>query len=235
VEIDCQAIPFKPEARSFHTATFINGNLYILGGLTLNSTTYLKDFFYLDVSVPFNTTTLQWQDLTNINILPPNDGAASVRGGANDDTLILYGGFTTDNTSALVYTFDSHSKNWSIPVITGVNIRKTDIMGVVDQNKKMYVWGGEDENGNDSNSMIILDTINFHFSEGSLINAPNPRINYGGVLLPDQTIVYMGKQIIQGNFILFPIVYLSQLFFYLGGFNGANKLEISLDVVGSLL
>ena len=52
-EINCQTVPFKPKGRDWHTATLIDNKLYILGGSPSKSVG--KVFFYLDVSVPFNT------------------------------------------------------------------------------------------------------------------------------------------------------------------------------------
>src|SRR5438874_12843984 len=91
VEINCQPTPFKPIQRFVHTATLINNKLYILGGSDLANDIKLKDFFYLDVSVPFNTQQLLWQDLSNINTVPAHYSAASVKGGADNNTLFLYG------------------------------------------------------------------------------------------------------------------------------------------------
>ncbi|RGB23124.1 hypothetical protein C1646_774972 [Rhizophagus diaphanus] len=161
VKVNCQMTPFKPSVCCRHTATLIDNKLYILGGNDLNDIP-LKEFFYLDVSVPFNTQELSWQDLSNINMVPPHSSAASVKGGPNNDTLFLYGGFTADQTMALVYTFDSQSIVWSIPKIAGVNTIKK--------------W----------------DTINFNWSKGSIINAPTPRTNYGAILLPNNKIIYIG-------------------------------------------
>src|SRR5438046_6832230 len=106
VEINCQMTQFKPTQRFLHTATLINNKLYILGGTDLVNDIRLKDFFYLDVSVPFNTQQLLWQDLSNINTVPVHSSATSVKGGANNNTLFLYGGITTDTTATLVYTFN---------------------------------------------------------------------------------------------------------------------------------
>src|ERR1043166_6191517 len=86
VEINCQ---IKPLQREYHTATLIDNKLYILGGGAVNTG---KEFFYLDVSVAFNTQKLSWQDLSSINTVPAHEGAASVKGGANNNTLFLYGG-----------------------------------------------------------------------------------------------------------------------------------------------
>src|SRR5215469_8257202 len=99
IEINCQGMPFKPAARMGHTATLIENKLYILNGVdgTLNPNgTFVaeygnNDFFYLDVSVPFNTQNLSWKNLTNINTVPPHSYATSVRDGANNSTLLLYG------------------------------------------------------------------------------------------------------------------------------------------------
>src|SRR5947207_277160 len=85
VEINCQA-PFKPGIRYVHTATYINNKLYILDG-TFSGTDSLKGFFYLDVSVQFNTKGLLWQDLSSVNNVSAHYGAASVKGGANNNTL----------------------------------------------------------------------------------------------------------------------------------------------------
>ncbi|CAB4399945.1 unnamed protein product [Rhizophagus irregularis] len=87
-------VPFKPIGYYHHTATLIDNKLYILGGRLINETP-AKDFFYLDVSVPFNTQELSWQDLSNINMVPPHDSATSVKGGANNNTyfcIIDYNG-----------------------------------------------------------------------------------------------------------------------------------------------
>jgi hypothetical protein len=97
VKINCQLAPFKP--RCLHTATLIDNKLYILGGLLREN-----DFFYLDVSVAFNTQNLLWNDLSNVNIVPAHYNSASVKGGANNNTLFLYGG-RNNTVMDLVYTF----------------------------------------------------------------------------------------------------------------------------------
>src|SRR4051794_13243411 len=84
VEINCQKTPLRPIQRYFHTATLINDNLYILDGANIVNDAEINEFFYLDVSVPFNTKELLWQNLTNINTVPAHDGAATVKGGANN-------------------------------------------------------------------------------------------------------------------------------------------------------
>src|SRR6266498_1256207 len=178
IEVNCQKTPFEPLKRFGHTTTLINNKLYILGGEE-NQT----QFFYLDVSVPFNTKTLLWNDLTSINTIPTHRGATSVKGGANNDTLILFGGLPqNDETMELLYTFDTQINSWNIPETTGDSVkRKFGSTGIVDYNGKMYIFDGHSTR-NALIEMLILDTINLNWGRGSIVNAPSPRRLYGATL-----------------------------------------------------
>src|SRR5947209_2848571 len=81
---DCQMTSFNP--RAYHTATYIDNKLYILGGLFFpDAIIRTNEFFYLDFSTPFNTKALSWQDLSN-NSIPAHNSAVTVVGGANNNT-----------------------------------------------------------------------------------------------------------------------------------------------------
>ncbi|PKC05400.1 galactose oxidase [Rhizophagus irregularis] len=192
IEVNCQMAPIKPSVSFDHTATFIDNKLYILGGLNIKENYVGKEFFYLDVSVPFapfNTQNLLWNDLTNINMLPSHSSATSV---ANNDTIFLYGGFRPDKTMALVYTFNTRTSSWSIPKIAGVvAIAQVVLKGILAPNEKLYLFGGY-SSGKAVNDMTILDTVNLNWGKGSLVNAPTPRGSYGAALLPNNKIIYMG-------------------------------------------
>ena len=199
VKINCQTIPkqrFEP------TVTLFDNKLYVLGGIysTIPFVYADKEFFYLDVSGPFNTKQLQWVDLSSIDIVPQHAGAASAKGGANNGTLFLYGGYTPeDDKMSLVYMYNPQSNTWSTPTIANAAgvIRTKEMAGVVDHNGKMYIFGGwtgpltaSVQNVND---MIIIDTVNLSYGKGSSVGAPAPRAVYGAVLLPDNNIIYFGK------------------------------------------
>ena len=163
VEINCQT--FKPVQRADHTATLIDNKLYILSGTDLITFNDTKDFFYLDASTSFNTQDILWNDLSSINTVPAHSDATSVKGGANNSTLFLYGGIS-NVTMAPVYTFDPQSNSWMIPIITGnPPFPGIDDTGIIDYNGKMYILG-------DSN-MVIIDTINLSWGNGSISGAPN--------------------------------------------------------------
>ena len=124
------------------------------------------NFFYHDFSVKFNTKNLSWQDLSNMNSVPPiHYAAASARGGENNNTLFLYGGAQYNPKMALVYTFDPQNEIWSIPEIKvpdiNINfIRRDFLTGIVDYNGKMYLWGGRSGEDVVDNNLFILDTKN---------------------------------------------------------------------------
>ena len=203
-EISCQKTPFKPKLRTSQTTTLVDNKLYVLGGQDPLSGDLIGQFFYLDVSIPFDTKALSWKDLSSINTVPPHAGAASVKGGADNNTLFLYGGMS-NNVMALVNSFDSRNEKWSVPKIPEVDIiRKQNLIGVIDDNGKMYLWSGKtvDEEV-DTNDLLILDTINLSWSKGSMVGAPIPRIDYGAVLLSDKSIIYMGKNNNPRNFVIF--------------------------------
>jgi N-acetylneuraminic acid mutarotase len=206
VEINCQFIPKK---RNGHTATLIDNKLYILSGKYGPKIDDIsgKDFFYLDVSVSFDTQNLLWKDLSNFNTVPPHHYAAYVVGGENNNTLFLYGG-ANDTMMDLVYIFNPQSNSWSIPTITGdIPNRKCFLTGIIDQKGFMYLWGGlndEDDYTEFYNDMLILDTKNFIWRKGSLIGAPTARRSYGATLLPDNKIIYIGKHVIP----VFPILFI---------------------------
>ncbi|GES94809.1 hypothetical protein GLOIN_2v1761507 [Rhizophagus clarus] len=208
-------VPYKPKQREGHTATLIDNKLYILGGAyTGNGNADVeKDFFYLDVSASFNTQNLSWNDLSNINVVPLHYDAASVKGGASNNSLFLFGGSNDTVMDSLVYIFNPQDESWKIPEITGnTPVRKSELTGIIDHKGIMYLWGGYDEvdvNINDVNDMLILDTINLVWGKGSLFGVPSIREYYGCTLLSDNNIIYMGGyQFDQGQELTLNQVYL---------------------------
>jgi hypothetical protein len=197
VEVKPQTTTSKPNLREAHTVTFINNKLYILGGvIPSNQVSPKETFLYLDFppsKTSFNE--LKWH-LLNSSFVPPHRYAATIRGGADNNTLFLYGGesLSGDNTMALVYTFDTQNNLWGIPKITGVPPNKeVGITLTIDYNGLMYLFGGILDNSTVyTNDMFILDTINLSWKQASSINAPSPRSQYGAVFLPNQNIIYMG-------------------------------------------
>ena len=95
-----------------------------------------------------NIQKLLWHHVSNINIVPSHYGASFVKGGASNNTLILY--VPASPEVDFIYTFDpqSNSNNvWNIPKIVGNNvivekfsiniIRKKFLTGIIYYNRKM--------------------------------------------------------------------------------------------------
>src|SRR5947208_2508964 len=77
----------NPEIREQHTLTLINKKLYILGGKFINVLSTQKEFFYFDLSSPFNKNEiLEWQEpiMNNNNLPPPHYAATTIIGGLNN-------------------------------------------------------------------------------------------------------------------------------------------------------
>ncbi|GBC02575.1 hypothetical protein RclHR1_00470005 [Rhizophagus clarus] len=211
VEVNCRIT----SRRFDHTATIFNNNLYILGGRGHNYADIVgKDFFYFDISVALNTEKLLWHQVSSINNVPSHSGATLVKGGANNNTLILYvpehAQFSLSSPDInFVYTFSSQNNSnnaWNIPKIVGNNsiiekfsvniVRNKFLTGIIDYRRKIYLWGGIKRYEFDSD-MYILDTINFSLEKRNAPNLANPnvptlRIHYGATLLPNNKIIYIG-------------------------------------------
>ncbi|RGB39869.1 hypothetical protein C1646_801766 [Rhizophagus diaphanus] len=195
------ALLIKPKRRLGHNAEVLDDNkLYMFGGYYMTSNLkYLvgKEFFYIDFSTPFNTKELTWEDLSEYYTLPLHAFSAAVKSNGNNNTLFVYGGIIESTAETLVYKYDTLSNTWSTPTITGINnIRKGGLTGIIDNSGKMYLWSGmkiiNEKDTNYVNDMLILDTINLSWGQGSSLGAPTARGNYGAVLLPNNNIIYMG-------------------------------------------
>ncbi|CAI2172462.1 2758_t:CDS:2 [Funneliformis geosporum] len=191
VGVNCQTLQ-----RSLHTTTLVNNKLYVIGGIhdlkvKANEEAIGKQFLYLDMTVPFNTDKLFWNDITSNNNVPAHSGAAS---GTSNGALILYGGnpIVKNTVMDLVYMFNTINNTWiKTPKFNVENNRKSNLKGI-SVNEKIYLFGGM-YNKNLTNSMVIFDVVNLGFTRGSLINAPAERVHCGATLLPNHQIAYFGE------------------------------------------
>ncbi|KAF0496480.1 galactose oxidase [Gigaspora margarita] len=201
---------YTPTPRYAHSAALIGNKLYILGGDNDSPTTQFtptKDFFYLDISVGFNTSNIPWTDLSNVVGTPKQSRAAVSAGGPNKDIIFLFGGGVENPSSdiPLVYTFDNLKNVWNTPTIKGIKPpRREYIKSVTDDTGKMYIFGGSYniETGNSTwtfeNRMDILDTIGLTWSIASQIQAPTPRDAFSATLLPNGIIANIGGYVVAG-------------------------------------
>ncbi|RGB41680.1 hypothetical protein C1646_793130 [Rhizophagus diaphanus] len=148
-----------------------------------------KDFFYLDVSSPFTTLEPSWNDLTDINTLEAHWSATSVNGGADNSSLILYGGMQYNKDSShskfpLIHIFDVQNNSWSVPEVPGQEqIFHLFVSGVIDHSGQMYTLDIIHQ------LMVVFDTIDLTLWKKSSVNNIFMTF-YVAVLLPDQNIIY---------------------------------------------
>src|SRR5436309_3439331 len=96
--------------RNDHTANYLDDKIYFLGGET-DYASFTSDFFYLDVSKPFDTflgSDLSIVDLTNLSQILKHARSTSTICGPNKDTIFLFGGDieNKDIAEPLVFAFN---------------------------------------------------------------------------------------------------------------------------------
>ncbi|CAG8822639.1 3880_t:CDS:2, partial [Racocetra persica] len=108
-----------------------------------------KELFFLDLSVPFDTSSPQWTDLSTTSPAPvSNSWCSASLGGSNNNIIFLIGGLTFDSndkiSNSLVYTFDTIDQIWSSPKISGHSPqRRKEITSIVNpDDEKIYIFGG---------------------------------------------------------------------------------------------
>ncbi len=80
---------------------------------------------------------------------------------------------------------------WKRPNIKGIETRLY-IDSVMDDNGKMYIFGGTFNNTLFFNDMAVLDTVELSWSISIPANSPNSRVGYTATLLSNGIIVYIG-------------------------------------------
>ncbi|RIA95118.1 hypothetical protein C1645_734278 [Glomus cerebriforme] len=195
----------NPSFRKLHSAVLIENRLYIFGGFMDNADPKLLTdpnnvFFYLDMSIPFDTSSLPWRAIPdNDKNLPLESlstiftgGVAASIGGINNHTIFFINNESTNATSP-VHSYDSQNNLWNTQIISGDKpIGRNQMKVITDYKGKIYLLTGfdfTDQAGvNRTSGMFILDTINLNCV---IRDAPISRLGYSATLLPNGIIVYI--------------------------------------------
>ncbi|RIB05651.1 hypothetical protein C2G38_2117854 [Gigaspora rosea] len=219
--VNCQNIP---NPRYAQTSSLIGKRLYFFGGdFTTNANVSIatNEVWYLDLSSSFNTATPPWNKDVGMPI-GYKLGTSCVS--PIDNSVFLVGGrMYIPNTgninlgSSPVHVFNSNISLWTTPnIINGYNSsfeKRNQIQPVIDNNGKVYIFGGTNFTGLDSssffyyNDMSILDTTSMTWSTlAAFTNAPPPLLTNTATLLPTGIIVYIGGfKNLNGSFMPWPV------------------------------
>ncbi|RGB28505.1 hypothetical protein C1646_767725 [Rhizophagus diaphanus] len=184
--------PYALVGRIGHTANYMDNKIYFIGGMTEKYSDDTNDFFYLDVSKPFNldSTLLPIVDLSNdARQIHPHYNGLSTICGPNKDTIFLICGVYR---KSFTYRFTINNKEW-VPGSSSIDFQWSS--AVCNQNGSyIYIYGHDvnDDNKNMKNMMTIIDTTlrNPVLSDLNITNSLAPPI-----LLPDGRIAYIGERI----------------------------------------
>ncbi|CAG8661985.1 19967_t:CDS:2 [Cetraspora pellucida] len=174
---------YIPNARFGHTADLINNKIYFQGGT--DGYAYFSDFFYLDISKPFdlyNTSSMPWTDISFLTSSQRSTGASC---NVKNQSIFFIGGNTLVNN--LVEKYDILTQQWTIPNIIGnVSMSLNGVQCIV-SGDMIYVFSGNAEN-----KMTILNTSSLTLSSLSYAGAPAALVRYSATLLPNGDIFYIG-------------------------------------------
>jgi N-acetylneuraminic acid mutarotase len=195
----------SPNVRKLFSAVLIEKKLYIYGGFMDNEDAKAQStpddrFFYLDVSIPFDTSSLPWRAIPdNAKNLPlgslssiATGGVAASVGGVNNDTIFFFNNEKT-NTTLPIHSYDSSNNVWNTQNFSGVRpIGRNQMRTITDYNGKIYLLTGFDftvQGITRSNGLFVCDTINL---DCAIKDAPISVLGYGVTLLPNGNLIYIG-------------------------------------------
>src|SRR5437762_11471900 len=96
------------------SSVYANNTAYFLGGI-LSDTSLSTDFFSLDLSQQFNSSSPPWQNLTSLPAATANAAAAI----GIDGRVYLLGGQTWDCATNFLNVYDPHTTSWGTPQFFG--------------------------------------------------------------------------------------------------------------------
>lgn len=220
---------FTLKRRFTHNSHLIDNKLWFFGGGTMVNgiLSPTGDVFYIDLTKPFDTTNVPYV----AKAASPFSCAwcLSAIGGVNQSTIFFFAGMMVRQdsfnalTTSTIYSFDIKTQTWSAaPPMNGMTYtRRRELQPVTDKNGKIYMFGG----GSDMllgfqtiqiyNTMNILNSINYTWTTGPLINPPLSKIDYTATLLPNGNIVYIGGSQSDVNAIHFDVISMNKVSFKL--------------------
>ncbi|PKK65593.1 hypothetical protein RhiirC2_853492 [Rhizophagus irregularis] len=197
-----QLIITSPYTLVGRSASYMDDKIYFLGGYTEKYFSGTNDFFYLDVSKPFNLdSTLPISDLSNDSrYVNAHGNGVSTICDPNKDTIFLICGVSEKQ---FYYRF-INNKEWDMIPSTNDGIQWTS--AVCNKNGTyIYIYGSGSGVNNGKYMMNIINTTKTHWYLESYDSNIVPKYLASAILLPDGRIAYIGERI---NDFLFRNIYI---------------------------
>ncbi|PKY55276.1 hypothetical protein RhiirA4_474613 [Rhizophagus irregularis] len=181
--------PYTLVGRSGHTASYMDNKIYFLGGYTEKYFSGTNDFFYLDVSKPFNLdSTLPISDLSNDSryVNAYGKGVSTICG-PNKDTIFL---ICEVSEKQFYYRF-INKKEWDMIPFPSTNQWTSAVCNK--NGTYIYIYGRGSGVNNDKYMMKIINTTKTNWYLESYDSNIVPKYLASAILLPDGRIAYIGE------------------------------------------
>ena len=135
---------------------YANNTAYFLGGI-LSDTSLSTDFFSLDLSQQFNSSSPPWQNLTSLPAATANAAAAI----GTDGRVYLLGGQTWDCSTNFLNVYDPHTTSWGTPQFFGTTPtrRQAARTFLSNDNDIIFYFGGSSTSCS-TGAVTVYNTLN---------------------------------------------------------------------------
>ncbi|CAG8532781.1 3805_t:CDS:2 [Acaulospora morrowiae] len=188
---------FTPIARDLLSTIKVDDKVYFHGGYNDSSPNITAtEFFYLDISAPFNVNdkrTIPWVNLSNITGSPAKHGHTACVGGTKKSSIFFIG--NVRDVPPFVAQFDLTRQKW----ITSTN-ESTVSLHI---NRTQCVTSGDGIiyflNGLTTNNLVNFNTINFTWTFIP-VTVENRTMYYcSTTMMPDGVIIFIGGRYVDNN------------------------------------
>ena len=206
-----------PSPRYGQSSVYANNTAYFLGGI-LSDTSLSTDFFSLDLSQPFTSSSPPWQNLTSLPAATANAAAAI----GIDGRVYLLGGQTWDCSANFLNVYDPHTASWGTPQFFGTapTRRQSARTFLSNDNDIIFYFGGSSTSCSTGvvtayNTLNALSLQNSTWFNPSNSNPPAPESDFAlakvntGAGSSEQVLIIGGQTAAQNSF-----VQMSQLALY---------------------
>ncbi|CAG8614765.1 8863_t:CDS:2, partial [Acaulospora morrowiae] len=178
----CVEGSFTPSARAGHSAVLYELNVYFQGGAG-SSPSVSSDFFYLNLSTPFDTTNQSSIPWTNLS-LPLQPSRSFAFSCVSGKSIFIFGDL--GNTPPPVIRFDLTDLSWKTPVISGLTTQNSSSVAnqcLTTGDGKIYMFTG---------NIVAFDTTSLAWLERpSKVTTVR---NKNNVILQNGTVIFVGGE-----------------------------------------